>query len=99
MPEQISDSVQNLARDLRTEEPRSPKEPLGGFVYGARALDKCRASLLGWNGEFKFNCPMDQKFFSQSGIDTEEFKAQVARGATDEEMDRWVKENASPVGA
>lgn len=99
MPEQTSETVRTLARDLRTEEPRPSQEPLGGFTNGMRALDKCRASLVGWNGEFKFNCPMDQLFFSKAGIDAEEFKAQVATGATDEEMDRWVQENASPMGA
>jgi hypothetical protein len=32
--------LQSLARDLRKTPPRSPREPLGGFVIGARMLDK-----------------------------------------------------------
>jgi hypothetical protein len=95
MPEENLDTVRQLARDLRTEEPRPPKEKLAGFDYGARALDKCRASLVGWQGEFNFNCPMDQRFFSATGIEAEQFKAKTSTGATDEEMERWVQENAS----
>ena len=95
MAEQNLDAVKQLARDLRTEEPRAPRETLGGYEGGARALDKCRASLVGLHGEFKFNCPMDQRFFQASGIDAEQFQAKAATGATDEEMESWVRENAS----
>lgn len=95
MPEQNLDAVRSLAPDLRTSEPRAPKTPLGGFEFGARALDKCRASLAGTVGEFKFNCPMDQQFFRATGIEASAFEAEVATGATDEQMDKWVTENAS----
>ena len=46
--------LQSLARDLRKTPPRSPRETLGGFVIGARMLDKARADLLGINGEYNF---------------------------------------------
>lgn len=92
--EENLDAVRELAKDLSREEPRDPEETLGGFELGARALDKCRASLVGTNGEFVFNCPMDQQFFAETGIDAEEFKAFVATGAEDEEVDEWVKEHA-----
>jgi Domain of unknown function (DUF5069) len=46
------DRLQTLARDLRKTPPRSPREPLGGFVIAARMLDKARADLLGINGEY-----------------------------------------------
>ncbi len=52
--------VKELARDLRTEEPRPPYEELGGFPMAARCLDKCRASLLGWQGDFTYGCPLDR---------------------------------------
>lgn len=94
MADQNLDSVKQLARDLRQDEPRAPRETLGGYEYGARALDKCRASLVGLEGEFKFNCPMDQRFFAATGIAAEQFQAKAATGASDEEMDQWVKENA-----
>jgi len=44
------EKVKLLARDLRNgkEFPRSPRETLGGYVLAARAVDKCRAVLVGW---------------------------------------------------
>ena len=46
--------VKQLARDLRREEPRPSSDELAGESHAARALDKCRAALVGWNGEFNF---------------------------------------------
>ena len=94
MSQENLEAVKSLALDLSTEEPRSPGDALGGFEGGKRALDKCRATLAGTQGEFMFNCPMDQRFFRATGISAEEFKAEVGRGASDEEMDRWVSEHA-----
>lgn len=88
------DTVKQLARDLSREEPRPPDEALGGFPLAARALDKCRASLAGTNGEFQFNCPMDQRFFAASGIDAQEFRRFVASGAGDAEVADWIREHA-----
>jgi hypothetical protein len=87
------DAVKRFAKDLRSGKPRSPKDELAGFQFGWRALDKCRATILGWNGEYQFNCPMDQKFFAASRIDAEEFKRFVATGADDESVEVWVGRN------
>lgn len=84
--------VKQLARDLRREEPRPSSEELAGETHAARALDKCRAALVGWNGEFKFGCPMDQHFFAETGIDMQEFKDFVATGASDEEVENWIRQ-------
>jgi len=46
------DKVKRYAKDLRTTYPRSPREKLGGYVIAARSVDKCRAFLLGINGEY-----------------------------------------------
>ena len=89
------EALTQLARDLRREDPRSPEEQLGGFELAARALDKCRASLLGWSGEYQFNCPMDREFFAESGIDADEFRDYVATGASDEEVGNWIEEHAA----
>lgn len=86
--------VKQLARDLRKEEPRPAHEELGGESHAARCLDKCRASLVGWSGEYVFGCPMDQHFFQETGINSEEFRSMVATGATDEEVGRWIEEHA-----
>ncbi len=58
MPAENIQAVRQVAPDLRQGEPRAPEETLGGFSLAARALDKCRASLAGTNGDYTFNCPM-----------------------------------------
>jgi hypothetical protein len=89
---EISEQVRSLAPDLTKTEPRSPHEKLGGESYAARALDKCRATLAGKNGEYQFGCPMDQHFFEETGIDQDEFRDFVATGASDEKVGEWITE-------
>ena len=88
------DAVKRLAKDLRKEEPRSAQEELGGFELAARCVDKCRATLVGMQGDFMYGCPMDQRFLRSAGIGAEELKAFVATGATDEEVANWIQEHA-----
>jgi hypothetical protein len=88
------DKVKTLAIDLRKGEPRSAYVKLGGYQMAARCLDKCRASLVGTQGDFKYGCPMDREFLEEAGLDIEEFKAFVATGASDEEVDAWIREHA-----
>ena len=86
--------VKELARDLRREEPRAAEEELGGEPMAARTLDKCRAALVGWNGEYRFGCPMDQHLFEETGISQADFQTFVATGATDDEVGEWVAQHA-----
>lgn len=89
--------LKTLARDLRSTPPRSPRERLGGFVIGARMLDKARADILGINGEYNyFPCGLGAYFWKFTGLDAAKFKEFVATGATDAEVDRWIRENAAP---
>jgi hypothetical protein len=90
MPDQNLDAVRELAPDLRFGEPRSPHERLAGYEFAARALDKCRATLVGLNGDYEFNCPLDQRFFRSSRIDANAFRDYVATGATDKEVSAWI---------
>lgn len=91
------DKVKKQARDLRDdkEAPRSPREKLAGYALAARALDKCRATLVGWQGEYLSNCPLDQRWLRFAEIDYKEFKSFVATGATDDEIAAWIKEHAT----
>jgi len=90
------EKLQTLARDLRKTPPRSPRETLGGFVIAARMLDKARADLLGINGEYNFYpCGLGAYFWKFTGLDAAKFKGFVATGASDEEVDKWVRENAA----
>src|SRR5882762_8159874 len=84
-----------LARDLRDgkEYPRSPRTTLGGYVLAARAVDKCRAVLTGYGGEYHSNCPLDQRWLKFAEIDYDAFRALVATGATDDEVAKWIGEN------
>lgn len=57
-------------------------------------LDKCRAELAGTNGDYHYNCPLDQVFFEFTGIDSEALKQEVATDKGDGEILEWVKANA-----
>jgi hypothetical protein len=80
-------------KDLTKEAPRSPKTRLGEYVILARTLDKCRALLWGNIGEYHFDCPLDNMLFGWKGIKGDDFKAAVEKGASDEEMVKWVDEH------
>ena len=88
------EAVKRLAKDLRKEEPRSPQEQLAGFQLAARCIDKCRATLDGWQGDYMYGCPMDQRFLTEAGIGAEELKYFVATGATDDQIAHWIEEHA-----
>ena len=90
------EKVKLLARDLRDgkEFPRGPRETLAGYVLAARAVDKCRAVLVGWQGEFHSNCPLDQRWLKFAEIDYNAYREFVATGATDDEVAGWIDEHA-----
>ncbi len=83
-----------IAKDLTKEFPRSPRETLAGYVIAARCLDKCRSVLAGTAGEYHSGCPLDVFFLEFTGIAYDDFKALVATGATDTEVEVWIKEKA-----
>ena len=83
----------NTGKDLTKEAPRSPKTRVGGYVILARTYDKCRALLWGNIGEYHFDCPLDNMLFGWKGVSGDAFKAEVERGASDEEMARWLDNN------
>jgi hypothetical protein len=82
------------APDLTQHPPRSGRVTLGGFVHLPRLLDKARAHLAGKAGAYDYNCGMDKNFFNFTGIDHEDFLAEVKKGRTDSEMNSWVKKKA-----
>lgn len=80
----------NLGPDLTQRPPRSPRSRLGGYVILPRMLDKGRATVAGKNGEFHYNCPLDQQFLSFAGIDAAQLKEQLALGKGDGEILEWI---------
>ena len=88
------EAVKRLAKDLAREEPRSPSEKLAGYELAARCLDKCRATIAGTQGDFIYGCPMDQQFLTKAGIRPDDLKDFVATGASDSEVEQWIRTNA-----
>ena len=82
------------APDLTQRPPRSPRVRLGGYVILPRMLDKGRATIVGKNGEFHYNCPLDQHFVKFAGIDPKKLKAQLAAGKSDWEILKWIEKTA-----
>ena len=83
--------------DLTQRPPRSPRVTLGGYVLLPRILDKCRATIAGKSGEFRFGAKsMDRHFLIYTGIEEAALKAEVATGKSDSEMLAWVQANAKP---
>jgi hypothetical protein len=90
------EKVKLLARDLGDGEQflRSPRATLAGYVLAPRAVDKFRAVLVGWEGEYHSNCPLDQRWLKFAEIDYDQFRSRVAAGATDDEIEAWIGEHA-----
>jgi hypothetical protein len=80
--------------NLTQRPPRASRVRLGGYVILPRMLDKARAELAGTNGEYHYNCPLDQHFLKFAGIDADALKAEVAKGLGDGEILAWITANA-----
>ncbi|MBW8782166.1 MAG: DUF5069 domain-containing protein [Verrucomicrobia bacterium] len=79
------------APDLTQHPPRSVRVRLGGYAHLPRLLDKARAFITGKAGEYHYNCPLDQQFFTFTGIDHEALLAEIKTGKTDVQILDWVK--------
>src|SRR5450432_139400 len=87
--------LQSLAQDLRKQPPPSPHEKLGGYVIARRSLVKCRAFLLGMNGEYNFHpCGLSAFLWQFTGIAPTPFKEFIATGASDDEVEQWLGEHS-----
>jgi len=82
------------APDLTKRPPRSGRCRLGGYAILPRMLDKGRAEIAGINGEYHFNCPLDQHILNFLGIDAAALREQLAAGLGDGEILEWINANA-----
>jgi hypothetical protein len=82
------------APDLTQQPPRSPRVRLGGYATLPRMLDKGRATINGKNGEYHFNCPLDQRVLGFLGLDANALKKELAKGKGDGEILTWIEKNA-----
>jgi hypothetical protein len=77
------------APDLTQRPPRSPRCRLGGFVLLPRMLDKARATAAGKQGEYHYNCPIDQHILNFLGLDPEALMTEIKAGKGDGEILEW----------
>ena len=84
----------NHATDLTQHPPRSARVKLGGYTVLPRMLDKGRATVAGKNGEYHYNCPMDERLLSFLGIKAQELQKQLATGKGDGEILEWIQKHA-----
>jgi hypothetical protein len=82
------------APNLTQRPPRSPRCRLGGYVLLPRMLDKGRATIAGQNGEFHYNCPLDQHILNYLGLDPDALLAELRAGKGDGEILEWISANA-----
>jgi hypothetical protein len=90
----MTDSTTLAAPDLTKRPPRSTRSKLGGYALLPRMLDKARATLAGTNGEYHYDCPLDQHIINFLGIDPAALSTQVATGQGDGEILAWIAANA-----
>ena len=82
------------APDLTKRPPRSPRARLGGYLLLPRMLDKGRADIAGKIGEYKYACPLDQRFIDFVGIDPVALRGELASGKGDGEIIEWINATA-----
>ncbi len=80
--------------DLTQRPPRSPRLRLGGHVCLPRLLDKGRAQLAGKAGDYRYNCPLDQRWFAFTGLSADALLAEMAKERSDGELLAWIVTNA-----
>lgn len=86
----------STSKDLTIEPPRSPRARLGNYILLARSLDKGRATLNSKNGEYHFDCPLDNYLFGFKGVKGEDVKQLLVEGKSDEEIVQWFDTHGTP---
>lgn len=77
--------------DLTTSYPRSVHDKLFGLVQIGRAIDKGKAAAIGKNGEYNFDCPMDNAVFEFLGIDGNQLLDVIKNAKSDADIEAYVK--------
>lgn len=77
--------------DLTTSYPRSVHDKLFGLVQIGRTVDKGKATAIGKEGEYHYNCPMDQAVFGFLGIDHDALLGVIKNAKSDADIEKYVK--------
>lgn len=78
------------------ESPRSPRQRIGGYALLARMADKGRATINGIQGDYHFNCPLDNMLFGFKGVNGDDVRKVLLSGASDEEVAAWFNTHGTP---
>lgn len=92
----MSTAVTTPAKDLTKQAPTSPRVRIGGYAILSRMADKGRASIAGKNGEYHFNCPLDNFLFGFKGVNGEQVKELLVSGASDSDIAAWLDTHGEP---
>ena len=82
-----------IGKDLTKEAPRGPRIRVGGYAILGRTIDKCRALIAGNIGDYHYDCPLDNMLFGFKGVKGDDFKAQIEKGASDQQTVEWFDQN------
>jgi Domain of unknown function (DUF5069) len=77
--------------DLTTSYPRSVHDKLFGLVQIGRTIDKGKATAIGKEGEYHYNCPMDQAVFGFLGINHDALLGVIKNAKSDADIENYVK--------
>lgn len=80
-----------LHKDLTTSYPRSVRETYLGLVQLGRAVDKGIATAEGKNGEYNFDCPMDNGVFEFLGVDGKALLEVIKNTNSESEIEAYLK--------
>lgn len=72
--------------DLTHSFPRSPLDRLQGIDHLKRMIDKAKAHNAGKQGEYHYNCALDQLLLSHIGISADDFSGMVRQYGTDDKI-------------
>jgi hypothetical protein len=87
--------------DLRTQQPRGPRETMLGFYMLPRTVDKLRAELPGGNlGQYlNHDTGFSAYVVRRLGLDMNEFRQAVAGAATEDEVVEWLSARVDAAAA
>lgn len=81
-----------LQKDLTTSYPRSVRDTsAGGVVQLGRAVDKGVATAAGTNGEYNFDCPMDNGVFDFLGVKGSDVLGVIKNAQSVSEVEAYFK--------
>jgi Domain of unknown function (DUF5069) len=80
-----------LKRDLTSSYPRSVRDEYLGVVQLGRAVDKGIATANGLNGEYNYDCPMDNGVFEFLGIDGNALLDVIKSAQSESEIEAYLK--------